>query len=316
MNVVPFREAPAPMKARDYTASQLKLVRETVAKDCNATEFDLFVEIARRVGLDPFRRQIYAIVTNKDKADKRQMVTVTGIDGYRAIAARCADYRPDEDEPRITYDEALKNPDTNPLGIEKAEVIVHKRDASGKWHPIKGVAYWDEFAPVQEVWDYDPQSNKRKPTGKFALATGKDNWRKMARVMIAKCAEAQALRKGWPEDLSGVYVAEEMHQAEVIDVSPSEAIEREEIDRRRQLIGAKHSIPVMWAAGQPIEMVPHGQFADRVLQFLSEQDSPTAVEHWKDINAEGLRQFWAESKSDALELKKQIEARIQELANG
>jgi hypothetical protein len=35
----------------------------------------------------------------------------------------------------------------------------------------------------------------------------------MPSVMIGKCAEAQALRAGFPADLSGVYSSDEMEQA-------------------------------------------------------------------------------------------------------
>ncbi len=287
---------------RDYTNAQIALIRRTVAKDCNPDEFDLFVEVCRRVGLDPFRRQIHALVFSKDKPDKRQMAIVTGIDGYRAIAARNADYRPDENPPEIKILEDLKDPKTNPLGIEHAVVRAHKKDADG-WHPVAGIAYWEEFAPLREIWKYDEAAGRRQPTGEFELDAG--NWRRMPKIMIAKCAEAQALRKGWPEDLSGLYAEEELHQAVAHDLSASEAAEHAETEQRLARISAARAVPILWQEGEQLEFVPLGQVADRIMAHIKAH--PDRVAAWKEQNAQGLRQFWAQCPSDALEIKKEIE---------
>lgn len=306
---------PAPVvTARDYTPQQLQLIRQTVAKDCDDREFDLFIQMARNYGLDPFRRQIYAIVTNRDKADKRQLVCVVGIDGYRSMAARTGDYRPGADEPEIHCLDELKDEATNPLGIERAVVTVYKRDRAGDWHPVKGTAYWHEFAPLQEVWAENPASGKREPTGRFELQRGKDNWRRMPRLMIAKCAEAQALRKGWPEDLSGLHIHEEMHQADA-DATPSELLAKEAESRRLALIEHHgNAIPFAMAYGGALEWIPQGQIADRCMAFVNACDSEALLAWWCQTNQEGLRQFWAKEPSDALEVKKAIEAKRKALA--
>lgn len=295
---------------RDYNGSQLALIRRTVAKDCDNTEFDLFMEMARRHGLDPFRKQIYAMVVSKDKPDKRQLVVVTGIDGYRVKAQRCRNYRPDEREPEYTFDESAKDDATNPLGLIKATVRAFQMDPNGNWHPVVASAYWEEFAPLKEIWEPNEQG-KRQPTGRFELEKT-SNWRRMPRVMLAKCAEAQALRKGWPEEFSGIYVSEEMDQA-MVDVSPSDAAETAEADRRLALVHAKDCIPLQWSAGQPIEHIPVGQAGDRILEFISRSESPVEIEVWQRVNQNGLRQYWAVAKSEALEIKKKIEDRVHEL---
>lgn len=291
-----------------FSTAQLKIMRQTVAKDCNPAEFDVFIETAKSYGLNPFRREIYAIVVSKDKPDKRQLVLVTGIDGFRRKAEQSGDYAPSEDEPEYTYAPDLKDPKVNPLGIEKCKVTVFKGTRK-----VVGVAYWDEFAPIKEVWAPDPETNKWGPTGRHELDPRKEPWWKMPRHMIAKCAEAQALRKGWPATFSGLFVAEEMDQA-TVDLSPSEWVEREAKEDREKRIGHGKSAPFVWKVGDSVEMVPMGQIADRINGYLrSGVQSSAELEWWKRTNAEGMRSFWADAPNDALEIKKSIETRRDEL---
>jgi phage recombination protein Bet len=123
---------------------------------------------------------------------------VTSIEGFRAIAARTGNYRPDENEPSFIVEDALKA-DTNPAGLVSCAVRVWQ------WFPIAGVARWEEFAPVKTVW-VDNQPTDRKVLDKSG------RWGDMP-LMLAKCAEAQAIRKGWPEDLGNTFVGEEIEQA-------------------------------------------------------------------------------------------------------
>lgn len=293
-------QTPTPIRPRDYTGEQLALIRRTVAKDTTPDEFSMFMEVCRRVGLDPFRRQIYCLVYNAKNKDKRSVSFITGIDGFRACAARNGDYTPDPVAPRIVIDESAKDPDTNPLGIVSATVAPLKMDDNGKWHPIEATVYWEEFAPLKERWE------NNQPTGKFYLDR-KTQWPRMPRIMLAKCAEAQALRKGWPEDLSGVYAPEEMDQARTAEMNAAEAADAAEEEARLIKVHAKDAVPFVWTYGGGIEFTPIGQVADKVLAFIQDNDA-AQVDWFSKTNVEGLRQFWALAPSDALEVKKAIEA--------
>ncbi len=137
----------------------------------------------------------------------------------------------------------------------------------------------------------------------------------MPRLMLAKCATMQALRAGWPDQFGGLYVEEEMDRAKVIDLMASEAADRAREESRLIAIAGKDAITVSfgdWA----LENVPLGQFADRVLAWIETPGrTPSEVRHWAEANRDPLRTFWAKSPSDALELKKVIEAKSKEPAD-
>lgn len=291
-----------------FTPRMIELIRRTVASDCNDDEFRTFIHMAKRLELDPLRKQIYAFVFSKNNPAKRRMSIVTGIDGFRTVALRSGDYRPDEDEPQYTYNEALKDPACNPLGIEKATVRVFKQDKRGDWYPITGVAYWDEFAPLKDEWVDDPETGRGRKTGKRSLDQS-GNWPKMPRVMIAKCAEVQALRRGWPDDLSNVYEAAELDQARVIDLDPVEAVETAKREYRQARIGGP-AIMVAFNIGDPLKGVKAGELADRAIAHLRTLEASAEAKWFRSTNEEAFRQLWAHDADAALTLKAEFEKRI------
>jgi phage recombination protein Bet len=288
-----------------YADKDLALIRRTVAKDTNDDEFNLFIHTARHLGLDPLRRQIYAFVFSKDDAKKRSMSIVTAIDGFRAIAERTGNYRPDEDEPTIKFDNSMKSP-LNPLGIVKASVRVWKFSHGG-WHKATGSAFWEEYAPIKDEWAYDQDVGKRKPTGR-KLLDDSGKWAQMPRHMVSKVAEALALRKAWPDVFSNVYAVEEMDRARIIDLLPSEAAAEGAKQERLEKIGARDTVPLIFADNGALELVPVGQAADRCFEFIKNNiDEPSAIHLWSDRNKNGLRELWAKAPTDALEVKRKIE---------
>lgn len=284
-----------------FSGSQLALIRNTVAKDTNEQEFNLFMEAARAYGLDPFRKQISALVFNKAKPDKRQMAIIVSRDGYRVIAQRCRNYRPASEPAQIEMEDGLRSP-TNPKGIVKATVRLWQQDSRGEWFPVIGEAYWDEFAAVKDEFG-ENEEGKWKPTGRQTLD---GNWGRMPIVMITKCAEAQALRAGWPDQFGGIYAEEEMHRAEV-DLTASEMVAQEEEKSRAAKIGGRGILFTFDGTGV-LENVPDGAAADRCAEFI---DTHTADEvyRWAIQNRAALAQFWSSQPGDALVIKRQIEAK-------
>lgn len=322
----------------EFKPNELQLIQRTVAKDCNADEFRLFIHLCQSVRLDPRRRQVYAFVFGKNDKDqsKRQLTLVTSIGGYRTIADRTGNYRPDENEPKyhfvpwkIERDQALldareikdlrerkKQQDLideiypidplNPHGIEKCIVYVWKHVHS-EWHKVAGEAFWSEHVPTKEGWD----DVARQKNGKLFIDPKKTGWIKMPRLMIAKIAEAAALRKAWPDDFANFLVDEETDR-ESTRLDAIEAVALADEQDRLTKIGHGKDRAIMADFGDNIiERVPVGQFTDRALAFIKGNlGDVEAIQNWEIRNREPLREFWALKQGEAIEIKRAIEKAV------
>ncbi len=178
-----------------WDASQIDIIKNQIAKGCSDGELQLFSQVCQKTGLDPFSRQIYAIVRNQYNPDTRQkepkMTIQLSIDGFRTVAARSGLYGGSTTEwcgdDGIWRDVWLS---TKPPAAAKTTVY-----RKGSAHPFTGVARFESYAPIYN--------------GKVSGL-----WEKMADVMIGKCSESLALRKAFPAELSGLYSSEEMQQAD------------------------------------------------------------------------------------------------------
>lgn len=328
MNQLARIDSPSLVPAINWSERQLATIKRTVAKDTNDDEFNLFIEYCKVKQLDPFSRQVIAVIFNKDNAAKRQMTIITTQEGLRVMAARCGDYRPAEKEPEYEYDPSLKGP-ANPLGIVKCAVTLWKQDDAGKWWPVNGTAYWDEFAPVKtsddaydwvgtgEYWpdkDGNPTNREKK---RKTLKQGADLakfqtlddglWKKMGRIMIAKCATSQALRAGWPATFSGVYGEEEMDRARVADLDASELVAMEAEERRAKAVGMSNDeYPFVDDQGN-LHFIPAGKYGDSLLEEARRCANPQQVQAMVVRNREGFNRFWAKHKDDALQVKRELE---------
>lgn len=297
-----------------FSDRDIALVKNTVGADLTPHEFDHFMHMCEKWRLDPMRRQIYAMVFKRKKKDRatgelkdvRSVTYVTGIDGYRAIADRTGCYRPGNRSVQSNPDAC--DTETNPLGIESATASVWKF-AQGSWHEYSETVYWDEFAPLKEKWE------NKKPTGKFCLDTA-GQWGRMGRVMLQKCAEAQALRRGWPDDFSGLYVSDEMDRArvdEMIDITPHQRAERAATEERQARLGGP-AVLFDLIDGEPLQAVPVGKIHDRLVEWISDhtdKDGKTdadKVRLFQTRNVEALRQFWSHDDGAALDIKKRFAA--------
>ena len=170
------------------TPAMWATVKATVApKDCPDEFVVLYFMRCKQVGADPSSKMLY-IVNRKNRGEDGWRIE-SYVDFFRSAAVATGEYNGQEGpqwcgDDGVWLDEWLR--DTPPTA---ARVKVFRKNVEHTpWITARYSAYYGSGANFLE--------------------------KKLGEVLIAKVAEALAYRKAFPQQLSGVYVAEEMKQAD------------------------------------------------------------------------------------------------------
>lgn len=163
-------------------------IRERLCPNATDSELALCVELCNRQHLNPFTKEVYLVKYGNAPAS-----IITAYQVFNRRANRQPNYG---------------GIDSGVVVLRDGEVVKKKGSAVYKIIGEQLIGGWAEVAFTD---------GKKPAYAELALtdySTGKSNWAKMPGVMIDKCAKAAAWRLAYPSEFRGMYVSEEMDQAQ------------------------------------------------------------------------------------------------------
>lgn len=257
-NAVALRADLAP--ASRFTPDQVDLIRRTICKGATDDELRLFMYQANKTGLDPLARQIHAVKRWSADQGREVMSIQTSIDGFRLIAERTGKYAGQVGPYWCGPDGEWKDVWLDSAPPAAARVGALRGDFK---EPVWGVARFASYA-------------QRKKSGDLTRF-----WATMPDVMIAKVAEALALRRAFPQELSGVYTSDEMPEEALrpVEARPEPKAITAPHDPATGEVLPPHAIPA--ADGDNFNPVQWGgQFIAAVKTAVSQRE----IDEWSEQN--------------------------------
>jgi phage recombination protein Bet len=188
-----------------WSPEELKMIWSKMPQGVPIDESFAFLSRAKALGLDPMSGQIILQSHTMSKTGEVRYTIIVGIDGYRSMAIRTGLYAPGDDT-------IFKYKEDGSL-LSATVYVKRYHPESNQWNQFSATAMFEEYC----VFFYDSASRTRKPT---------QMWAKMGHTMLEKCAEAKALRRGFPETLAGLYTAEELAQSTSASADAEDAAKR------------------------------------------------------------------------------------------
>jgi len=202
MNQMTARAAAGELITEEQAGAIRTALKTSLYPGASDASVDLVLSYCKAAGLDPMKKPVHIVPMYDSKAREMRDVVMPGIGLYRTDAARTGEFA------------GMSKPVFGPMVTERlgsrdvtfpewCEVTVYRQLRGGHIAEYTAVEYWIENYAIKGGRDQDQSPNAM--------------WSKRPRGQLAKCAEAQALRKAFPEAVGSQPTAEEMEGKEIIE---------------------------------------------------------------------------------------------------
>lgn len=188
----------------------MRVLQSSLYPKASPDSIKLVLGYCKASGLDPMQKPVHIVPMWDSKSNVYRDVIMPGVGLYRTLAARsgCLGISEPEFGPGVTK----KIGDQEITFPQWCRVTVKRKLSSGDVAEFTAKEFWLE--------NYATQGGKEKSIAPNAM------WSKRPFGQIAKCAEAQALRKAFPE-VGSQPTADEMEgqiiERDEVDITPSKA---------------------------------------------------------------------------------------------
>jgi len=184
-----------------FTAAQEAIVREMMLPGLDQLQADYFLEVCRVRRLNPLAKQIHPVIhmVKKKGSNEREprLTIITGVDGFRLNSSRSGEYEGQTSPEWCGDDSIWRDVWLEDEPPKAARVGVYRR---GFREAVYGVVTWKSYAQYVPRWENGQQVGSKLS----------EMWDRSGPEQLAKCAEAQAHRKAFPEECSDMFEAAEM----------------------------------------------------------------------------------------------------------
>ncbi len=169
-----------------------RILMDTICKGMKVSDSDMaqFITLCQVNQLNPFLREAYLV-----KYGDAPSQMIVSKEAFMKRADRCADFE----------------------GIESGVIVVNKE---GVVQNLVGTFFPQDLTLVGGWCDVYRKNRRpyRQTVSLQEYDKKQSTWKQMPATMIRKVAEVQALREAFPNTLSGLYVSDEMQEADAVEI--------------------------------------------------------------------------------------------------